>query len=246
MILFGLGWLYAQHALSMGARLQAFRSHLSSYTDENSPLTTPTPTARAGITGFFSWHWTPALGTGIELGYQGVAQKYYGIGLRGEPYTASVSLQYLRIAAALHLQYTQATWGVWGSLAPGAAILTQSELSYQGDSLSSGSLITPQIAQRILTYLNQSTNPNDRLLLTQMYERTLPVISAAGGLKVRLAPQVWVLGLLFYETCLKDIEKKSFRLGEERAAVYDPTRTKTQYTLIGIQLGIQYEVPMRP
>lgn len=230
----------------MGARLQVARSFLLSPTDQASPLTTAAPTYKAGITGFFGWGWAPYLATSVELAYQGIGQRFYGIGMRGENYTAEVNLHYLRFAAALQPQYARETWGLWASIAPGFSILTQSELSYRGDSLSAGAMVSPQIIRRVLTYLDQSTNPDDRLLLTQMYRRAVPAVSVAGGLRIRLAPSVWVLGLLSYERSFSDLEKKSFRLRGEEQPLYDSERKPVRYQLIGIQLGIQYEVIVRP
>lgn len=230
----------------MGARLQVTRASLISPTDRTSPLTTPAPTYKAGIVGFFGWGWTPHFATSMEIAYQGVGQRFYGVGMRGESYTAEVSLHYLRLAAAFQPQYARETWGIWASLAPGVSILTQSELTYRGDSLVPGSTATPQIVRRVLTYLDQSTNPDDRLLLTQMYRRAVPAVSVAGGLRIRLAPGVWALGLLSYERSFADLEKKSFRLRGEETPLYGSERKPVQYQLSGIQLGLQYEVGIHP
>lgn len=238
--------LYAQNTLTMGARFHLMRSTLKSPTDRTSSLTTLAPTHKSGITGFFGWGWSPYLSTSLEITYQGVGQRFYGIGLRGESYTSEVSLHYLRLAAALQPQYAAETWGLWASIAPGVALLTQSELDFRGDSLQGGTLTTPQIARKVLSYLDQSTNPNDRLILTQMYRRAVPTVSIAGGVRMRLAPSVWVLGLLSFERSFGDIEKKSFRLRGEESPLYHPDRKPTSYELLGIQLGLQYEVSIRP
>lgn len=209
-------------------------------------MTTLAPTYKAGITGFFGWGWSPYFSTSLEITYQGVGQRFYGIGLRGESYTCEINLHYLRLAAALQPQYAAETWGLWASIAPGVAFLTQSELDFRGDSLLSGTLVAPQIARKVLSYLEQSTNPNDRLILIQMYRRAVPTVSFAGGLRMRLAPSVWVLGLLSYERSLGDIEKKSFRLRKDESPLYSSERKPTPYELLGVQFGLQYEVPLRP
>ncbi|MCS7297906.1 MAG: hypothetical protein RMK19_08285 [Bacteroidia bacterium] len=234
--------VFAQNLLSMGARLHLTHSRFISSTDQKSSLTTLSPTQKVGIIGFFGWGWTPHLVTGIEVGYQGVGQSYYGIGRLSEPYAAGITLHYLRTAATFQPQYAREGWGVWFSFAPGINFLTQTELSFQGDSVPVGGLISPQIIQRILGYLEKSTNPNDRLLLLQVYQRIVPSLSMAGGIRIRLTPQVWILGLLSYERSLRDIEKKDFRLGTQETPLYDPQRKPTHYRLIGFQLGLQYEV----
>ncbi|MCS7152630.1 MAG: hypothetical protein NZ989_01660 [Bacteroidia bacterium] len=241
-----IGLLYAQSSLTMGARLQVARSQLHSPTDQTSPWTALSPTYKAGIVGFFGWGWTPYLATSIELSYQGVGQRYYGIGLRGESYTSEISLHYLRTAVAIQSQYAQKNWGAWVSFSPGLSFLTQVDLDFQGDSLPQGTTLAPQLVRKVLGYLEQSTNPDDRLILIRMYRRAVPSFSASGGLRVRLSPAVWILGLLYYERSFGDLERKDFRLRGEETPLYDPQRKSVQYQLTGIQLGLQYEISIRP
>ncbi|MCX8113042.1 MAG: hypothetical protein N3E49_07630 [Bacteroidia bacterium] len=241
-----LGVLSAQKWLTMGARFQFSRSQLLSSTDHASSLTTSSPTHKAGVVGFFGWGWLPYLATSLELSYQGVGQKYYGIGVRGESYAAEIDLHYLRMALAFQPQYAHGTWGLWASISPGLSFLAQSELAYQGDSLPQGSIVAPQIIRRVLTHLDQSTDPDDRLLLVQMYRRSVPSLNVSGGLRIRLAPSVWVLGLLHYERSFGDIEKKGARLTNTEVSIYDPQRKPVQYQLWGVHLGLQYEVNLHP
>lgn len=245
-IAFLLGLLYAQNTLTMGARFHFMRSSFNSPTDKASSLTTLAPTYKSGITGFLGWGWSPYFSTSLEITYQGVGQRFYGIGRRGEHYTSEVKQHYLRLGAALQPQYAAETWGLWASIAPGVAFLTQSDMDFRGDSLQRGTLITPQIAQKVLYYLDQSTNPNDRLILLQMYRRVVPTMSLAGGVRMRLSPSVWVLGLLSFERSFGDLEKKSFRLRGEESPLYSSERKPVSYELLGIQLGLQYEVSLRP
>ena len=236
---------FAQSFVSMGARLLLNRSQWISPTDAGSSLVAFDRTHKAGIAAFFTWGWSAYVGTGFEIAYQGVGQRFYGIGANTDPYRAEVNQQSLRLGLAVQPQYAQENWGLWASVAPGFTFLTQTELVYQGDSLASGSLTSPQIIQQVIRYLDQSTDPNDRLLLNRMYRRAVPVIHLAGGLRVRIAPQVWVLGLLSYERSFGDLERKGYRLSEESPPLYDLQRGPVRYQLLGLQLGIQYEVPLR-
>lgn len=236
---------FAQSFVSMGARLLLNHSQWLSPTDASSSLVAFDRTHKAGIATFFAWGWSPYIGTGFEIAYQGTGQRFYGVGVNGEPYRAEVSQQSLRLGLAFQPQYARETWGLWASLAPGFTFLTQTEVLYQGDSLNSGTEVTPQILQQVLRYLDQSTDPNDRLLLNRMYRRAVPALHVAGGLRVRLAPQVWVLGLLSYERSFGDLERKGYRLTEEGAPLYDARRKPVQYQLLGLQLGVQYEVFLR-
>lgn len=236
--------LWAQHALSMGARVQLMQSRLSSSTDETSSLTSYSRTHKAGLVGFFDWGWTPHIATGMEIAYQGVGQEFYGVGVNGDNYTAALSLHYLRVGLTMRGQHAWERWGLWGGIAPSLAFLTQADLEYQGDSLPLGSLVFPQVIQNTLAYLSQSTNPDDRLTLLRMFRRTVPALHLAGGLRVRLAPQVWLLGLLAYERSFGDIERKGYQYDPESPPVYDGRRRPVGYELLGIQLGVQYEVPI--
>ncbi|MCS6894696.1 MAG: hypothetical protein NZZ60_00920 [Bacteroidia bacterium] len=241
-----VGLLCAQNILSMGARLGFYRSQFLSPTDRNSTLTTLSPTYRSGITGFLSWGWSEYFATGLEIGYQGVGQKFYGVGFRGESYTSEVSLNYLRLGVGFQPQYAQDSWGIWASLAPGLSLLTRSDLNFSGDTLAQGTLIMPQIARRVLNYLEKSTNPEDRLLPVRMYRRVVPTLSVSGGLRVRLAPTVWVLGLFYYERSFGDMEKKGYKIPGDESPLYSRERKPVRYQLTGIQVGLQYEVSIRP
>lgn len=235
----------AQSFVSMGARLLLNRSQWLSPTDAGSSYVTFDRTHKAGIAAFFAWGWSQYIGTGFEVAYQGTGQRFYGIGVNGDPYRAEVNQQGLRLCLALQPQYSRENWGLWASIAPGFTFLTQSEVIYQGDSLSTGGQLTPQIVQEVLRYLDLSTDPNDRLLLTRIYRKAVPVLQVAGGLRVRLSPQVWVLGLLSYERSFGDLERKGYQLTEEGPSLYDAQRKPVQYQLLGLQLGVQYEVPLR-
>ncbi|MCS7162775.1 MAG: hypothetical protein NZ958_05560 [Bacteroidia bacterium] len=246
MILTGyLVWL--QSALSMGARVQLMNSHIACPTDKTSPLVSFSPTYTAGVTGFLSWGWQPFLRAGIELGYQGVGQKYYGLGLSGRDYSAEINLHYLRVGLAFQPQYQREgkNWGLWMSFCPSVTFLTQADMILQGDSVSPGNAIAPQVIQTVLAYLDRSTRPEDRLILQRMYQPVGGSLHVAAGLRFRLVPQVWILALLSYEISLGDIEKKSFRLGGEGAPLYSSNRKPAFYQLIGLQLGLQYEVFLR-
>jgi hypothetical protein len=232
----------AQSFLSMGARVQLYQSRFSSPTDAATHGVSFDPTQKAGVTGFFSWGWNPYLATGIEIGYQGVGQDLYGIGVNSAPYTVQVKLHYLRTGIAIQPQYERGVWGLWASISPGLSFLTQSELTYQGDSVLPGNLTTPQVTQTLLRYLDQSTDPNDRLILTRMYQRGVLSLHFTGGLRIRLAEGVWVLGTLFYERSFGDLERKGYTYGKEYTPMYAPGRRPVQYTLTGIQLGVQYTV----
>ncbi|MCS7188927.1 MAG: hypothetical protein RMJ66_08285 [Bacteroidia bacterium] len=233
---------FCQQFLSMGARFQLSHAQLCSPTDRASNLVSFDRTQKSSLAAFFSWGWTSYFATGVEIGYGGAGQALYGIGINGDPYTARINLHYLRIGIGVQPQYAKERWGFWGSFSPSLAFLTQAELIYQGDSLPRGNLVAPQIIQYVVEYLNQSTDPNDRLVLLQMYRRSVPVLHIAGGMRVRLAPQVWLLGLLSYERSFGDIEQKGFRLKGEENYLYSPQRRPVQYRLLGLQLGIQYEV----
>ncbi|MCX7606245.1 MAG: hypothetical protein N2170_03120 [Bacteroidia bacterium] len=238
-------YIWAQNFLSMGARLQATQSTLICPTDRAASDVSLDRTQKAGLIGFFSWGWTPHFATGIEIAYQGTGQRFYGIGVNGDNYTAQLNLHYLRGGLSLQPQYAKGRWGVWSSLSPGLSFLTQAEMLYQGDSLPRGKLTTPQVIQTTLSYLDQSTDPNDRLILTRMHQRIIPVIHFAGGMRILLAPQVWLLGLISYERSLGDIERKNFRPRPGEAPIYDNRRRAVQYQLVGLQIGLQYEVSTR-
>lgn len=226
----------------MGVRLQLARSTFLTQTERASPLLSRNPTYKAGLTGFFAWDWNPFWATGLEVAYQSVGQSYYGLGVNGDSYQAQVRLHYLRMGLAFTGQYAQGLWGAFVTVSPGLAFLTHADLQYQGDSLQPGNLVQPQIIQHTLAYLSQSTNPDDRLLLLRMYRRLVPTIGVNGGLRVRLAPQVWLLGLVGYERGLSDIENKSYRLRPEAPLLYAPDRSRTFYQLVSLQVGLQYEV----
>ncbi|MCS6790693.1 MAG: hypothetical protein NZ580_06910, partial [Bacteroidia bacterium] len=239
-----IGLMLGQRSLQMGARLMVSQSRLLSPTDKQATLLGFDRTYRSGLTGFFSWGLSPYVATGLELGYYGAGQRFYGTGVNGQPYRAEVRLHYLRAGLALQPQYAREWWGFWGSISPSVAFLTQSEFEIQGDSLPVGNLFMPQVIQGTLAYLEQSTNPDDRLMLMKMYRRAVPVISVAGGLRVRLAEGVWVLGLIFYERSLRDIEAKNYRISPQSPLIYHPQRRVVYYELSGFQVGLQYEVPL--
>ncbi|MEN3040472.1 MAG: hypothetical protein ABDH66_02905 [Bacteroidia bacterium] len=240
------GLICAQNTLSIGARLGFYRSRFLSPTDQTSDLTTLSPTHKAGITAFASWGWTEYFATGLEVGYQGIGQKFYGIGFRGESYVSEVNLNYFRSAVGIQMQYAWDNWGIWANLAPGLNFLTRSDLAFNGDSLSQGTLITPQIARKVLNYLEKSTNPEDRLLPIRMYRRVIPTLSLSGGLRVRLAPTVWMLGLFHYERSFGDLERKGYKIPGDETPLYSSARKPVRYQLMGIQVGLQYEVSIRP
>ncbi|RMF49279.1 MAG: hypothetical protein D6750_06320 [Bacteroidetes bacterium] len=239
-VLFSLVW--AQQGLQMGARLQLARSSFLSQTERTSPLLNRNPSYKAGLTGFFAWDWSPYWATGLEIAYQSVGQSYYGLGVNGEAYQAEVRLHYLRMGLAFTGQYAQGIWGAFLTVSPSLAFLTQADQQYQGDSLQRSSLTNPQIIQNTLAYLSQSTDPDDRLVLMRMYRRWVPTISLSGGLRVRLAPQVWLLGLVGYERSLADIENKGYQIRPELPPVYAPQRSHTYCQLLSLQVGLQYEV----
>ncbi|GIV25169.1 MAG: hypothetical protein KatS3mg026_0861 [Bacteroidia bacterium] len=239
-VLVSLAW--AQQGLQMGARLQLARSAFLSQTERTSPLLSQNPTYKAGLVGFFAWNWNPFLATGLEVAYQSAGQSYYGLGVNGDSYQAQVRLHYLRMGLSLIGQYAQGPWGAFLTVSPSLAFLTQADLQYQGDSLQPGNLVQPQIIQNTLAYLSRSTNPDDRLALLRMYRRLVPTLSVSGGLRVRLAPQVWLLGLVGYERALSDIENKSYRFRPEAPPLYAPERSRTFYQLLSLQVGLQYEV----
>lgn len=239
-----IGIVMAQRSLQMGARLLGAQSRLLSLTDKQAASLGFDRTYRAGLIGFFSWGFSPYIAAGVEVGYYGAGQRFYGAGVNAQPYRAEVRLHYLRTGLTLQPQYARSWWGFWGAISPSIAFLTQSEFEIRGDSVPVGNLLTPQIIQGTLIYLEQTTNPDDRLMLMRMYRRAVPVISVAGGLRVRLAEGVWVMGLLFYERSLGDIEVKGYRLSPQSPQVYAPQRKAVYYELSGFQIGLQYEVAL--
>ncbi len=240
-----VGW--AQQSLRMGALLHLSQSWLLNATDQKAPpLASMRPTYRTGLSSFFIWGWSPYWGTGIEVAYQGAGQNYYGVGLNGQNYSASIRLSYLRLGLPLQAQYQWRTWGLWAQVSPTLAALVQSDLTYQGDSLPSQSLYAPQIIQNTLNYLAQSTNPEDQLILTRLYRRWNWGLALAGGVKSRIAPGVWLLALLGYQRHFTDAENKPYRLAPEGPPAYHPDRKPTYNQLLSLQLGIAYEIERLP
>ncbi len=240
-----MGW--AQQSLRMGAQLHLSQSWLLNATDQKAPPSVGLrPTYRPGLSGFFIWGWNPYWGTGIEIAYLGAGQNYYGVGLNGQNYSASIRQSYLRLATPLQAQYQWETWGLWAHIAPTFSALVQSDYTYQGDSLLNDNLYAPQIIQNTLQYLAQSTNPEDQLILTRLYRRWNWGLAFAGGIKSRIAPGVWVLALLSYQRDFTDAENKRYRLSSENPAAYHPDRKPTYNQLLAIQLGIVYEIERLP
>lgn len=240
-----LGW--AQQSLRMGAQLHLSQTSLRNATDrEGASLVNLRPTYRAGLSGFFIWGWSPYWGTGIEVGYLGAGQNYYGAGLNGQNYTAAIRLSYLRFSTPIQVQYQWKTWGLWAQISPTLSLLVQSEYTYQGDSLPTGSLYAPQIIQNTLNYLSQSTNPDDQLILMRLYRRWNWGLDIAGGVKSQLASGIWLLALLGYQRDFTDAEEKSFRFAPENAPAYHPRRKPTYNHLLSFRLGLIYEVERAP
>jgi hypothetical protein len=199
-----------------------------------------------GGSGFFLWGWHRRWGTGLEVTYHGAGQNYYGAGLNGQNYAAAIRLSYLRLNLPLQAQYQWKTWGLWAQIGPSAGFLTQAELTYQGDSLETGTLYAPQVIQTTLSYLAQSTNPEDQLLQRRLYRRWQGGVAASGGVQTRLAPGVWVLALLSYQRDFTDAENKGYRVSPETPLSYDPRRKAAHNQLWGFQVGILYEVQSTP
>ncbi len=240
-----MGW--AQQSLRMGALLHLSQSWLLNATDQKAPsLVGLRPTYRPGLSGFFIWGWSPYWGTGIEVAYLGTGQNYYGVGLNGQTYSASIRQSQLRLATPLQAQYQWDTWGLWAHIAPTLSALVQSDYTYQGDSLPINNLYAPQIIQTTLNYLAQSTNPEDQLILTRLYRQWNWGLTLAGGIKSRIAPGVWVLALLSYQRDFSDAENKRYRISPESPPAYHPDRKPTYNQLLSIQLGIAYEIERTP
>ncbi len=240
-----IGW--AQQSLRMGAQLHLSQSWLLNATDQKAPPQVALrPTYRPGLSGFFIWGWSPYWGSGLEIAYLGAGQNYYGVGLNGQNYSASIRQSYLRFSTPLQAQYQWETWGLWVQLGPTLSALVQSDYTYQGDSLPTQNLYAPQIIQNTLNYLAQSTNPEDQLILTRLYRRWNWGVTFAGGIKSRIAPGVWLLALLSYQRNFTDAENKGYRLSPEGPLAYHPERKPTYNQLLAIQLGIAYEIERLP
>lgn len=244
----GLFWGLAlgQAYLQMGGRLILQQTSLLSTTDKTTESWIALrPTYRAGMNGFFLWGWTPHLSTGLEIAYQGTGQNYYGVGLNGQNYQAQINLNYLSLGLPIWVQKSWEKWGLLAQIAPNLHFLVRSDLAFQGDSLPRGNHYSTQIIQNVLNYLAASTNPNDQLLTMRLYRQWQWGFSIAGGIKARLAPDVWILALFHYMRFLGDSENKGFRLSSESPPTYAPDRSATYQQGIGFQVGIVYEVKLR-